>query len=81
MIEEQALCRVHRVGQKRDVTTIRYLMRDSFEEQIVDIQKRKKILAQVTFAQGPLSEAGIGLGTLQFLKSVLEWGIHIKLAL
>lgn len=32
MIEEQALCRVHRVGQKRDVTTIRYLMRDSFEE-------------------------------------------------
>jgi len=32
MTEEQALCRVHRVGQKRDVTTIRYLMRDSFEE-------------------------------------------------
>lgn len=32
MIEEQALCRVHRVGQKHDVTTIRYLMRDSFEE-------------------------------------------------
>lgn len=32
MIEEQALCRVHRVGQTRRVTTIRYLMRDSFEE-------------------------------------------------
>jgi hypothetical protein len=32
MIEEQALCRVHRVGQKRIVTTIRYLMRNSFEE-------------------------------------------------
>jgi hypothetical protein len=32
MIEEQALCRVHRVGQKRNVTTIRYMMRDSFEE-------------------------------------------------
>ncbi|KAM3068187.1 hypothetical protein ACMFMG_011234 [Clarireedia jacksonii] len=32
MIEEQALCRVHRVGQEREVTTIRYLMRDSFEE-------------------------------------------------
>ncbi|RFU23988.1 hypothetical protein B7463_g12351, partial [Scytalidium lignicola] len=52
MIEEQALCRVHR--------------------QIVDIQKRKKVLAQVTFAEGPLSEAGIGLGTLQYLKSVLK---------
>ncbi|KAH9217258.1 putative SWI/SNF-related matrix-associated actin-dependent regulator of chromatin subfamily A member 3-like 3 [Leptodontidium sp. 2 PMI_412] len=32
MVEEQALCRVHRVGQERNVTTIRYLMRDSFEE-------------------------------------------------
>lgn len=32
MIEEQALCRVHRVGQKRTVTTIRYLIRNSFEE-------------------------------------------------
>ncbi|KAE9378355.1 hypothetical protein N431DRAFT_541839 [Stipitochalara longipes BDJ] len=32
MIEEQALCRVHRVGQQRKVTTIRYLMRGSFEE-------------------------------------------------
>ncbi|KAF4635250.1 hypothetical protein G7Y89_g2850 [Cudoniella acicularis] len=72
MIEEQALCRVHRVGQKRQITTIRYLMRDSFEEQIVDIQKRKKMLAQVTLAQGPLSEAGISIGTLQYLKSVLE---------
>ncbi|KAH8749962.1 SNF2 family N-terminal domain-containing protein [Hyaloscypha finlandica] len=71
MIEEQALCRVHRVGQTRNVTTIRYLMRDSFEEQIVNIQKRKKMLAQVTFAEGPLSENGISLGTLQYLKSVL----------
>jgi hypothetical protein len=32
MIEEQALCRVHRVGQQREVTTVRYLMRGSFEE-------------------------------------------------
>jgi SNF2 family DNA or RNA helicase len=32
MIEEQALCRVHRVGQKREVTTVRYLIRGSFEE-------------------------------------------------
>ncbi|TVY20853.1 putative SWI/SNF-related matrix-associated actin-dependent regulator of chromatin subfamily A member 3-like 1 [Lachnellula arida] len=72
MIEEQALCRVHRVGQKRSVTTVRYLMRDSFEEQVVEIQKRKKLLAKVAFGQDPLPESGIGLGTLQYLKSVLE---------
>ncbi|PQE05652.1 SNF2 family domain-containing protein [Rutstroemia sp. NJR-2017a BBW] len=45
MIEKQALCRVHRVGQKREVTTIRYLMRDSFEEvsplshELLDLKK------------------------------------------
>jgi len=38
MIEEQALCRVHRVGQQRQVTTIRYLMRDSFEEVWIFVQ-------------------------------------------
>lgn len=32
MMEEQALCRVHRMGQKREVTTIRYIMNNSFEE-------------------------------------------------
>ncbi|TVY35125.1 putative SWI/SNF-related matrix-associated actin-dependent regulator of chromatin subfamily A member 3-like [Lachnellula occidentalis] len=72
MIEEQALCRVHRVGQKRSVTTVRYLMRDSFEEQVVEIQKRKKLLAKVAFGQDPLPESAIGRGILQYLKSVLE---------
>jgi hypothetical protein len=31
MMEEQALCRVYRMGQKKDVTIVRYRMRDSFE--------------------------------------------------
>jgi len=72
MIEEQALCRVHRIGQQRNVTTIRYLTRNSFEEQVVEIQKRKKRLAEVTFGSGQLSEDGIGIETLLYLKSVLE---------
>ena len=32
MIEEQALNRVHRMGQTKDVTTIRYIMESSIEE-------------------------------------------------
>lgn len=32
MIEEQALNRVHRMGQTKDVTTIRYIMENSIEE-------------------------------------------------
>lgn len=32
MLEEQALARVHRIGQMQPVTTIRYVIRNSYEE-------------------------------------------------
>ena len=32
MMEEQALCRIHRLGQRKEVKTIRYRIRGSFEE-------------------------------------------------
>ena len=32
MVEEQALDRVHRFGQIEDVTTVRYVIRDTWEE-------------------------------------------------
>jgi SNF2 family DNA or RNA helicase len=32
MVEEQALARIHRIGQTKKVKTIRYLVRNSFEE-------------------------------------------------
>jgi SNF2 family DNA or RNA helicase len=32
MMEEQALDRVHRIGQKKGVTTVRFVVKDTFEE-------------------------------------------------
>jgi SWI/SNF-related matrix-associated actin-dependent regulator of chromatin subfamily A3 len=31
-VEEQALARIHRMGQTKEVTTIRYVMKGTFEE-------------------------------------------------
>jgi len=31
-LEEQALGRIHRIGQDKEVTTVRFFIRDSFEE-------------------------------------------------
>ncbi|KAI1109760.1 hypothetical protein F5Y14DRAFT_455698 [Nemania sp. NC0429] len=44
-LEEQALARVHRLGQMREVTTVRFYMRDTFEERAMELQKKKEDLA------------------------------------
>jgi len=31
-MEDQALARIHRMGQTREVTTVRFFVRNSFEE-------------------------------------------------
>lgn len=31
-LEDQALARIHRIGQTKEVTTVRFIVRDSFEE-------------------------------------------------
>ncbi|MCJ1313460.1 hypothetical protein MMC25_007138 [Agyrium rufum] len=46
-LEMQAADRVHRLGQKRDVHVVRYIMKDSFEEKILRLQRRKMDLADL----------------------------------
>ncbi|KAK6843899.1 hypothetical protein PG987_004759 [Apiospora arundinis] len=44
-LEDQALARVHRLGQTKEVTTIRLYIRDSFEEKVMELQESKRSLA------------------------------------
>lgn len=46
--EAQAIDRVHRLGQKRPVKTCRYIMRDSFEEKMIELQEKKMKLASLS---------------------------------
>lgn len=46
--EAQAVDRVHRLGQKREVETVRYIMNDSFEEKMLVLQDKKKKLASLS---------------------------------
>jgi SWI/SNF-related matrix-associated actin-dependent regulator of chromatin subfamily A3 len=71
-VEEQALDRVHRIGQTQAVSTIRFVMRDSFEENIVSLQRRKKQFAELALAQGPVRRADYSRDLLQVrLKSIV----------
>jgi SNF2 family DNA or RNA helicase len=49
--EAQAVDRVHRLGQKRPVRTIRYIMNNSFEERMLELQDKKKKLASLSMDQ------------------------------
>ena len=47
-VEQQAIDRVHRLGQKRDVEIVHFVMRDSVEESILKLQEKKTKLAQLS---------------------------------
>lgn len=43
-IEQQAISRVHRIGQQRPVRIMRLMTRDTIEEQILNLQQRRQKL-------------------------------------
>ena len=47
-VEQQAVDRIHRLGQKREVTTVRLVIRGSIEENIIALQEKKSTLAKET---------------------------------
>ncbi|PNP51003.1 hypothetical protein THARTR1_08338 [Trichoderma harzianum] len=70
-LEEQALARIHRIGQMQEVTTVRFYMRDSFEEQVMELQESKKNLAGVLLSPHDGGRMDDSLGTLQRLRVLL----------
>ncbi|KAI0971986.1 SNF2 family N-terminal domain-containing protein [Xylaria arbuscula] len=70
-LEEQALARIHRLGQTKEVTTVRFFMRDSFEEEVMKVQDSKKQLASVLLSSHEGRSADDSIATLQALRSLL----------
>ncbi|CAH9127549.1 unnamed protein product [Cuscuta epithymum] len=54
-VEEQAMDRVHRIGQKEEVKIVRMIAVDTIEERILQLQEKKKVLAREVFRKKPSS--------------------------
>lgn len=70
--EAQAVERVHRLGQVRDVEIVRYIMRGSIEEAILEVQKAKTEMADMTMNRNhKVSKAQEQMETLQRYSKML----------
>ncbi|KAF5549124.1 global transactivator [Fusarium mexicanum] len=66
-LEDQALARIHRIGQTQEVTTLRMFVQNSFEERIIEAQASKRDLARIllTPPNGDETETESGLDRLE----------------
>ncbi|KAI7054941.1 hypothetical protein KC340_g18554 [Hortaea werneckii] len=71
-VEEQALARIYRIGQRRPVTTVRYIMRNTLEEHVLKVQKRKNLLVQSLLSEEQEADAVTGLSRLEQLRVLLQ---------
>ncbi|KAF5716210.1 alpha-1 6-mannosyltransferase subunit [Fusarium mundagurra] len=72
-LEDQALARIHRIGQTQEVTTLRMFVQNSFEERIIEAQASKRDLARIllTPSNGDENENESGLNRLEFLRRLV----------
>ncbi|EOA86176.1 uncharacterized protein SETTUDRAFT_151209 [Exserohilum turcica Et28A] len=70
--EAQAVDRVHRLGQDREVMIKRFIMQDSFEEKMLVLQEKKKALADLTMARERKSKEEATKQRLEELRSLFR---------
>jgi SNF2 family DNA or RNA helicase len=70
--EAQAVDRVHRMGQKRPVTILRFIMEGSFEEKMLELQRKKKALADLTMAREKGSKEQAAKQRMEDLRSLFK---------
>lgn len=70
--EAQAVDRVHRLGQKREVTCTRFIMEDSFEENMLKLQRKKQNLADLSMNRGKLDKAEAAKQRMEELRSLFR---------
>lgn len=70
--EAQAVDRVHRLGQTREVFITRFIMQGSFEERMLILQRKKENLADLSMSRGKLDKAEAAKQRMEELRSLFK---------
>ncbi|KAJ5704063.1 hypothetical protein N7493_011201 [Penicillium malachiteum] len=70
-LEAQALARVYRLGQTKPVTTTRFIIKDSIESHVINVQDQKKHLGDLLLSQQKGSSANTRI-RFQHLRRLLR---------
>lgn len=75
MLEEQAMSRVHRLGQTKAVNLVRFIVKNTWEEKIMTVQERKRTLADMIM-EGRRLKSGDD-GRKQLMVRVIPDSLHL----
>jgi SNF2 family DNA or RNA helicase len=66
-VEEQAVERVHRIGQKKDVEVVRFICRETIEERIIELHEQKKDLFNSTITLNQEDRKNLNIENFKYL--------------
>lgn len=78
-VEEQAIDRVHRLTQKVDVVVYKLTVKDTVEERILELQDKKRLLAEQAIEGGMRKEA-MKLGIKELMELFRPVGKNVRIA-
>ncbi|KAF9479709.1 hypothetical protein BDN70DRAFT_878459 [Pholiota conissans] len=70
-VENQAVDRIHRLGQTRPVTTVKFIIENSIEARLLEVQKKKTELANMTLGQN-FSKADLAVRRMEELNQLFN---------
>lgn len=70
-VEDQAADRAHRIGQQNPVLIQRLIAKDTIEEKILELQKRKRELAAIVLSESDATASQVAKGSLPLTREDL----------
>jgi SNF2 family DNA or RNA helicase len=77
-VEEQAIDRVHRLTQKVDVVVYKLTVKDTVEERILELQEKKRLLAEEAI-EGGMRKEGLKLGIQEMMELFRHVGSTVRI--